>query len=496
MRAVGYEHVREHLGLNALAPARPAHVGPVTRVARGRDAIVVPPAVAPAGDDPLLHLLFALKHEGTDLAILMEALPHVPGDRLLQELLDTPSGAYLRILAFLWEHANATTLDGAPPASGAVVPLFDPDAYVTGPSIRNTRWRVDFNGLGTLDYCATVERTEALDAAMASDLPGRINAYAAGLDPVVRDRALAWAYLHETRDSFAIERETPDESRAGAFVALLHQAHDRRDLTEDYLVSLQQATVANPLDRAVAFRHEQNWLQGPLRGAAGVTYVPPPPALVTDLMRELMHFANGSAARIDPIVAAALVSFAFVFVHPFMDGNGRLSRFLFHQMLCRSGALQTGLLLPVSVAMKKHEADYLQALQTFSRPARDRWQVMWIDEGQFDFTYAGDPRYGLYRYWNATAVVAFGYRMAEQALEVELRLETEFLLAYDAVLKQVDARFDVRGSDLATLVVSALANDGAVSKRRRDQFHARVPDAAFDAIEEAVRAIDWRPPAR
>jgi Fic family protein len=42
-----------------------------------------------------------------------------------------------------------------------------------------------------------------------------------------------------------------------------------------------------------------------------------------------------------------------------MDGNGRLSRFLFHHALCQSGKLEKGLLLPVSVAMKRNEEDYL-----------------------------------------------------------------------------------------------------------------------------------------
>jgi len=84
-----------------------------------------------------------------------------------------------------------------------------------------------------------------------------------------------------------------------------------------------------------------------------------------------MRFANHSARQVDPLVAAAVVAFGFVFLHPFMDGNGRLSRFLIHQTLCHSGALQNGLLLPVSVAMKHEESGYLEALKGFSKPARE-----------------------------------------------------------------------------------------------------------------------------
>lgn len=496
MPAVGYEFVRSALNLTALPPRRPAQVRPVTRVAPMADHIAVPAAVAPtAAADALDHLLFAMKHEGVNLAILMEAFARIPGERVLEEVRNTPSGSYARLAGFFWERANRATLDDAPAAAGAVVDLFDPAKYITGPDQRDARWRVNFNGLGTPSYCATVERTASIQAAIDSQLLDRVNRYTSDLSGVVRDRALAWAYLHETRDSFAIEREVPSDDRARAFVALLQQAHERRSLSEDYLTSLQQVTVSNPLLRAVSFRHTQNHLANTgIRGAAGVTYVPPPPAVSTELMNELMAFANDRATTVDPLVMASVVSFGFVFIHPYEDGNGRLSRFLFHHALCRSGALQNGLILPVSVAMKNHEADYLKALQGYSRPVRDRWQVNWIDGETFDFLYEGDANYGIYRYWDATDCVEFGFKMAELALDVELRQETEFLLRYDAIVRRVNEVVDLRGSDLSTLVISALDNGGVVSKRRRDQFQYTVPAEAFDLIEETVREAMERDP--
>ena len=42
-------------------------------------------------------------------------------------------------------------------------------------------------------------------------------------------------------------------------------------------------------------------------------------------------------SRIDPVVAATVSSFAFVFIHPFEDGNGRIHRFLIHYMLSKRG---------------------------------------------------------------------------------------------------------------------------------------------------------------
>jgi len=490
MRPVGYEHLRQSLSLAALPPAKPAWLKPVTRIEPGETFLSIPRSVAPETTQPLAHLLFALKHEGVNLQILAQALPRVDPAALMNQLRQSPSGAYIRLACCLWERFTGQMLSDLPAIGGQTVPVFDPARYITGPERRDPRWRVAFNGLGSLRYCATVERTPWLDKAMASGVLERTREFIDSLGAGMTDRALRWAYLHETEDSFAIEREAPSEDKARRFIALLHQAHDSPALSEDHLVELQNAAVSGPHVKAVQFRREQNWLRGPARGAAGVTYVPPPPDLVPEMMDEWMAFANAAPTLIDPIVAAAIASFGFVFIHPFMDGNGRLSRFLFHQALCRSGRLSKGALLPVSVAMKRHEDDYLAVLQRYSRPVREFWGVRWIDEGQYDLQFRGDE--SLYRYWDATACVEFGYRMAEQALEVELRQETEFLARYDAVVRTVGERFDLRGSDLATLVLSALDNGGKVSNHRRKQFQNRVPDEVFDAVQEA--AMRFAPP--
>ncbi|RRU17803.1 Fic family protein [Stenotrophomonas sp. 278] len=486
---VGYEWIRNHFGLDALPPRRPARVSPVTRVEHFADHVAVPASVAPTeGADVLEHFLFALKHEPVQLAILMEGMRHVPAERIASTFRQTPSGAYARLAGFFWEASNGRMLEDIPASTGAVVDVFDASRFVVGQDQRNARWRVNFNGLGTLTYCATVEKTPAIQEAMQRAVLARANHVLADMDPTIRDRALEWAYLSETRGSFEIEGETPGASKQAAFVRVLQQAHLREPLTEDYLSALQNTAISNPLQQAASFRHQQNHLAKAHRGAAAVTYVPPPPELARELMDALMKWSNHHLDGVDPLVAAAVVSFGFVFIHPFMDGNGRLSRFLLHQTLCRAGALKNGLILPISVAMKKHEAEYLDALQAFSRPMREKWDVRWIDGEQFEYQYLGDRHYDAYRYWDATPAAEFCMKMAELALDEELRNETEFLLRYDLAHRAVDDAYDLVNSDLAVLLIGAFQNNGVVSKRRRAQFQHRVPEAAFDFIEDRVKA--------
>ena len=336
----------------------------MTAITRTADALLVPTSVAPQGESVLEHILFALKHEGTNLAVLRLAMPTLAPESLSHALAITPNSGYLRITAYLFEAFTGQLLQDIPALRGSFTHLFDPDLYYTGDPVKNSRWRINFNGIGSLNYCVTVRKTEALAQLLALNILEKVRAFYADARAEVLDRALSWAYLSETEGTFALENESPRDDKAAIFVKLLQQAHEPRPMTEGYLVELQNSTVTNPLDHATQYRIEQNWLRKRgLRGPAGVSYIPPKPDDIDDLMQKLLSLLNEKPAAIDPIMLAAIISFGFVFIHPFMDGNGRLSRFLFHYTLCQSGALPKGLMLPVSIALKRSEDRYLEALR-------------------------------------------------------------------------------------------------------------------------------------
>lgn len=485
-RLVGYAHLCDALDLSAFVPGRVTSVGPVRTIIHRPDGLLVPDHVSPQTDSVLDHVLFALKHEGTNLQVLAEALPLIAPQHLAHAIHATPTSALVRKVCYLWEHFTSIELEGLPPMSGAYSVLFDPDQYVTGPSTRNRKWRVDFNGLGTLAYCATVQLTPVIQAGIASNILGRTAAFIAQIGAQSANRTLTWAYLSETEHSFAIEQQVPSQSRAEAFVALLHAAHEKMPLSEAYLCSLQSGVVDSAQDRALAYRTEHNWLRrGGLRGASSVSYVPPAPALLGKLMPEFTALANALPQQIDPIIAASVLSFGFVYLHPFMDGNGRVSRFLFHQALCQSGQLELGRLLPVSIAMKRNEDLYLTTLQAFSKPARAQWDVRWIDGDEFTFAFKGKD--SMYRYWDATACAEFGLLMAEQALEVDLRQETRYIACFDAVYSKVNARYDIRNQTLHELICAALDQGGVISNNKRKKYANAVKPEAFSYVEECAR---------
>jgi hypothetical protein len=489
MAAVGYQYAIERLGLRVLPLGVRASVRGVVRIETLGDTLAVPSALAPA-DDVISHLLFALKHEGTNLQILAAACPQLEPNALLAALRKAPKGRYLRKLCQIWEQTTGRELTDLPAElGGATVPLFDPDRYLTSEQgIRDKRWRVTFNGLGDWSFCPSVRRTPEVEALLRANPLGQVREFLQHMSQDQLERVLAWAHLHETRSSFEIEGESPAGNKTDAFSGLLRTATERRDLDEAHLVALQNAAVTGPLAREASFRTGQNYLNDGSPGARGVTYVPPPPQFVHSLMGGISRLANlQTCPDIDALVRAALVSFGFVFVHPFMDGNGRLSRYLAHYTLCQSGALLNGTILPLSTAMKRNERAYLRALQSFSGPARALWKVFWLDAHDFSFEFEGHP--AVYRYWDATDCVTFLAAMAFEALRKDLRAEVDFLSCYDKVVREVNDRFDIVGSTLAKLVVMTYQNGGVLSGDRRKQFAPLVEAAAMDFIEERMRAF-------
>jgi Fic family protein len=57
----------------------------------------------------------------------------------------------------------------------------------------------------------------------------------------------------------------------------------------------------------------------------------------------------------DPVVAAAMLAFGFVYVHPFEDGNGRIHRYL---ILAKRGFNPPGMVFPVSATILDRIDDY------------------------------------------------------------------------------------------------------------------------------------------
>jgi Fic family protein len=69
----------------------------------------------------------------------------------------------------------------------------------------------------------------------------------------------------------------------------------------------------------------------------GSKYPTPSPEKIEDLMSEFAVWLEENESNIHPIEFAAIAHKKFVFIHPFIDGNGRVGRLLMNLCLIRKG---------------------------------------------------------------------------------------------------------------------------------------------------------------
>jgi Fic family protein len=95
---------------------------------------------------------------------------------------------------------------------------------------------------------------------------------------------------------------------------------------------------------------------------SGSKFVPPFPAEIYPLLRELFKWydKNKSKNKLHPVALAALVHLKFVTIHPFTDGNGRISR------------------LMMNFVLHKHAFPYYNALERAQVKKQDNIFVQWF----------------------------------------------------------------------------------------------------------------------
>ncbi|XP_020022694.1 protein adenylyltransferase FICD isoform X2 [Castor canadensis] len=86
-------------------------------------------------------------------------------------------------------------------------------------------------------------------------------------------------------------------------------------------------------------------------------YVPPHPQEVEKQMQEFIQWLNSEdAMSLHPVEFAALAHYKLVYIHPFIDGNGRTSRLLMSLILMQAG-------YPPITIRKEQRSEYYHALE-------------------------------------------------------------------------------------------------------------------------------------
>lgn len=106
-----------------------------------------------------------------------------------------------------------------------------------------------------------------------------------------------------------------------------------RDIDHDYIIDIWKMLTINTLDKediTTGYRDRDVFV----KSSESIIYQGPEPKDVIPMMDSLTNYIN-SIEDINPIIKSCIIHYYFVYVHPFIDGNGRTARALMNLYLIK-----------------------------------------------------------------------------------------------------------------------------------------------------------------
>lgn len=182
---------------------------------------------------------------------------------------------------------------------------------------------------------------------------------------------------------------TRDEQEVAGYAAVMETIFEQAEaisLTENHIRQLHRDLLQYS-DKDERHRGEYKVLPnhvgvfGPDGESLGIVFQTAKPFDTPRLMQELVQWTqiNLSEAKIHPLIIVAVFVVVFLEIHPFQDGNGRLSRILTTLLLLRAGYSYVPYSSLESIIEQSKEAYYLSLRQTQGsiRTVAPNWQS-WV----------------------------------------------------------------------------------------------------------------------
>ena len=429
------------------------------------------------------HLTFALKYEGLDLAALKRLFLAVSPADIEALVRATPTGSYARRIWFLYEWLTGRPLD-LPSAERGVtyVPALDPEQQWAVDGENSARHRVRNNLPGTPDFCPLVFRTQALDQFIAMNMAERARAVVNALPRDLLARTATFLLLKDSKSSYVIEGERPPQDRIQRWGRAIGEA-GRAPLDLDELLRLQRIVIGDERFVRLGLRQEGGFVgEHDRENRTPIPdHISARPEDLPTLVEGMIAFDGGAEEKMDAVIAAAVLAFGFVYIHPFADGNGRIHRYLMHHVLARRGFNPPGIHFPVSAAILQRIDEYRGVLESYSR--RLLPFIRWEPTPDGNVRVLNDTA-DFYRFFDATQHAEFLYSCVRQTIEQDLPDETRFLQSFDRFRAGVEAIVDMPERTLDNLFGFLRQNGGRLSKRARENEFAELTAQEVTRIED------------
>lgn len=435
------------------------------------------------------QLVFALKYEGINLLVFSQLVGHYSEQELTELVSIEPEGQYSRRVWFLIEWLLGSELSEKKKlVKRSYVPLIDKKLQYAIAGKKSSRQLVINNLPGTIDFCPLIRKTDKLEMLISKNYAKQKGDYLESLRKDILQRASAFLLLKDSKASFTIEGESPKSKRAARWGQAIGQA-GTKELSKEEIIRLQQIVIEDDRFIDMGLRKKGGFIGEHDRNTGE-----PIPYHISARWEDLDRLIDGwietdkkiSESDLDPVLAATIIAFGFVFIHPFVDGNGRIHRYLIHHVLAKMRFSQQGMIFPVSASILNHIDDYRVILEAYSRPLLNF--IDWEETSDHNIRVL-NKTIDFYRYCDLTKQAEFLYDCVKDTIENVIPTEITYLSNYDEFKKLIDDEYEMPDSKVALLVRFLEQNNGKLSKNKREKEFKALNDAEVAKIEHSFGEI-------
>lgn len=433
------------------------------------------------------HLVFALKYEGLNLAILKRLFETVSSSRIKAIVKKKPTGGYARRIWFLYEWLTGRKLGLDDVNRGNYVPAVDPDLQYCLDGKNSARHRVKNNLPGTPNFCPLVFKTERIKKFVSMKLSRRAREIINDIPADLLARSASFFLLEDSRSSYVIEGETPPATRIQRWARVIGEA-GKRELDVDELIRLQTNLIGDTRFVKEGIRDKGGFVgehdrrtRRPLPEHISAKAMDLP-----DLIKGILSFNREAGKELDSVISAAVLAFGFLFIHPFEDGNGRIHRYLIHHTLAKREFNPPGMIFPISSTILDKIEDYRRVLQDYSK--RLLSAIKWESTSDGNVKVLNETA-DFYRFFDCTPQVEFLYKCVEKTVKENLPDEIIFLKKYDRFCERINRIVDMPDRVLNLLFHFLRQNEGRLSKRALGKEFSKLTQKETRQIEDAYNEI-------